>query len=65
LRSFPETRRKRRRILPAPADIVSQVLNFGLSASIDVQISGMDLDSNYALGERAGNGSTTGELTSL
>jgi multidrug efflux pump subunit AcrB len=34
------------------ADIVSQVLNFGLSASIDVQIAGMDLESNYAIGER-------------
>jgi multidrug efflux pump subunit AcrB len=34
------------------ADIVSQVLNFGLPASIGVQISGMDLESNYAIGER-------------
>jgi multidrug efflux pump subunit AcrB len=31
------------------ADIVSQVLNFGLSAMIDVQISGSDLRSDYAL----------------
>jgi multidrug efflux pump subunit AcrB len=31
------------------ADIVSQVLNFGLSAMIDVQISGFDLRSDYAL----------------
>ena len=33
------------------ADIVSQVLNFGLSAQIDVQVSGMDLNGNYAIGE--------------
>ena len=31
------------------ADIVSQVLNFGLSAMIDVQISGSDLRSDYGL----------------
>ncbi len=31
------------------ADIVSQVLNFGLSAPIDVQIEGADLDKSYAL----------------
>jgi CzcA family heavy metal efflux pump len=31
------------------ADIVSQVLNFGLSAPIDVQVSGMDLKSNAAI----------------
>jgi multidrug efflux pump subunit AcrB len=34
------------------ADIVGQVLNFGLSAPIDVQISGMDLGQSYALAER-------------
>jgi multidrug efflux pump subunit AcrB len=34
------------------ADIVSQVLNFGLSASVDVQIAGMDLATNYAIGDR-------------
>ncbi len=32
-----------------PADIISQVLNFGLSAPIDVQIEGADLDKSYAL----------------
>ncbi len=32
-----------------PADIISQVLNFGLSAPIDVQIEGTDLDKSYAL----------------
>ena len=32
-----------------PADIISQVLNFGLSAPIDVQIEGSDLDKSYAI----------------
>ncbi len=32
-----------------PADIVSQVLNFGLSAPVDVQIEGADLERSYAL----------------
>src|ERR1700737_3096960 len=32
-----------------PADIISQVLNFGLSAPIAVQIEGSDLDKSYAL----------------
>ena len=31
-----------------PADIVSQILNFGLPAPIDVQITGNDLKANYA-----------------
>lgn len=35
-----------------PADIVSQVLNFGSSAPIDVQVEGMDIRGNYALAER-------------
>ncbi|HUN59899.1 MAG TPA: efflux RND transporter permease subunit [Candidatus Binataceae bacterium] len=34
------------------ADIVSQVLNFGLSAPIDAQISGQNIDSSYAIGRR-------------
>jgi multidrug efflux pump subunit AcrB len=34
------------------ADIVSQVLNFGLSAPIDAQISGQKLDQNYEVGIR-------------
>ena len=34
------------------ADIISQVLNFGLPAAIDAQISGYDLDANYQLGVR-------------
>ena len=33
-----------------PADLIGQVLNFGLSAPIDVQIEGADLDQSYALG---------------
>ena len=32
-----------------PADIVSQVLNFGLSAPIDVQIEGPDVEQSYAV----------------
>jgi multidrug efflux pump subunit AcrB len=32
-----------------PADIVSQILNFGLPAAIDVQISGKDLQANHEL----------------
>jgi multidrug efflux pump subunit AcrB len=32
-----------------PADIVTQILNFGLPAAIDVQIVGNDLKSNFAL----------------
>jgi multidrug efflux pump subunit AcrB len=34
------------------ADIIAQVLNFGLSSAIDVQVSGNDLDSDYAIAER-------------
>jgi multidrug efflux pump subunit AcrB len=34
------------------ADIVSQVLNFGLSAPIDAQISGQKLEQNYDVGRR-------------
>lgn len=32
-----------------PADIVTQILNFGLPAAIDVQITGQDLEKNAAL----------------
>jgi multidrug efflux pump subunit AcrB len=35
-----------------PADIVSQVLNFGLSAPIDVQIAFNDLDKGYEVGRQ-------------
>jgi multidrug efflux pump subunit AcrB len=38
-----------------PADIISQVLNFGLSAPIDVQIEGSDLDKTYALARELRN----------
>lgn len=34
------------------ADIIAQVLNFGLSSAIDVQISGNDLDSDYSIAHR-------------
>ena len=34
------------------ADIVSQVLNFGLSAPIDAQISGLNLQANYQIALR-------------
>ena len=34
------------------ADIVSQVLNFGLSAPIDIQIQGADIHQSYALGQK-------------
>ncbi len=32
-----------------PADIVSQILNFGLPSPVDVQISGRDRDANYLI----------------
>lgn len=35
-----------------PADIITQVLNFGLSAPIDVQIEGRDLSQSYAIGQK-------------
>ena len=35
-----------------PADIVSQVLNFGLAAPVDVQIEGSDLEKSYAVAQR-------------
>jgi len=35
-----------------PADIVTQILNFGLPAPIDVQIAGHDQQANYDLGQR-------------
>ncbi len=35
-----------------PVDIVTQILNFGLSAPIDIQIVGPNLDGNRALAER-------------
>jgi CzcA family heavy metal efflux pump len=35
-----------------PADIVTQILNAGLAAPIDVQVRGLDLDTNFALAEK-------------
>jgi CzcA family heavy metal efflux pump len=32
-----------------PADIISQILNFGLPAPIDIQVVGRDLQANYAI----------------
>jgi multidrug efflux pump subunit AcrB len=54
--------REMRRRLPAAfpgstfyfqtADIVSQVLNFGLSAPVDVQIQGADINASYEVGQK-------------
>jgi CzcA family heavy metal efflux pump len=38
-----------------PADIVSQILNFGLPAPVDIQIIGSDMRSNYEIGQRIAN----------
>lgn len=38
-----------------PADIVSQILNFGLPSPIDVQVVGRNLDANYAIAEQIAN----------
>jgi CzcA family heavy metal efflux pump len=38
-----------------PADIVSQILNFGLSAPIDVQFVGKDVQGNLAVAQRVAN----------
>ncbi len=38
-----------------PADIVSQILNFGLPAPIDIQIMGADLATNHDIGQRIAN----------
>jgi CzcA family heavy metal efflux pump len=38
-----------------PADIVSQILNFGLPSPIDVQLIGADYKQNYALGQQIAN----------
>jgi CzcA family heavy metal efflux pump len=38
-----------------PADIVSQILNFGLPAPIDIQIVGADVRSSYDIGQRIAN----------
>jgi CzcA family heavy metal efflux pump len=38
-----------------PADIVSQILNFGLPSPIDIQIVGKNLDQNYEFGQQLAN----------
>ena len=38
-----------------PADIVTQILNFGLPAPIDVQLTGFDTATNYAIAQRIAN----------
>jgi multidrug efflux pump subunit AcrB len=38
-----------------PADIVTQILNFGTPAPIDIQIMGMNQPANYALGVKLAN----------
>jgi len=38
-----------------PADIVSQILNFGLPAPIDVQVVGNNLNSNYEIAQQIAN----------
>ncbi|MGB8010382.1 MAG: efflux RND transporter permease subunit [Terriglobales bacterium] len=57
--------RKLRRELPArfpgvefffqPADIVSQILNFGLPAPVDIQVVGADMKGNYAIAQKIAN----------
>jgi multidrug efflux pump subunit AcrB len=38
-----------------PADIVTQILNFGLPAPIDVQVVGTDMQSNYDIAQQIAN----------
>ncbi len=38
-----------------PADIVSQILNFGLPAPIDVQLTGADMQQNYFIAQKIAN----------
>jgi CzcA family heavy metal efflux pump len=38
-----------------PADIVTQILNFGLPAPIDVQVIGADMQSNYVIAQKIAN----------
>ncbi|HET9407589.1 MAG TPA: efflux RND transporter permease subunit [Candidatus Sulfotelmatobacter sp.] len=38
-----------------PADIVTQILNFGLPAPIDVQVVGTDMQQNYDIAQRIAN----------
>ena len=57
--------RRLRRMLPArfpgvefffqPADIVSQILNFGLPAPVDIQVVGADMRGNYEIAQKISN----------
>jgi CzcA family heavy metal efflux pump len=38
-----------------PADIVTQILNFGLPAPIDIQLIGTDMQNNYAMAQQIAN----------
>ncbi len=38
-----------------PADIVTQILNFGLPAPIDIQVMGADMQSNYTIAQQIAN----------
>jgi len=38
-----------------PADIVSQILNFGLPAPVDIQVVGADMNGNYEIAQRIAN----------
>ncbi len=38
-----------------PADIVSQILNFGLPAPVDIQIIGADMRASYDIGQKIAN----------
>ncbi len=38
-----------------PADIVSQILNFGLPAPIDIQLAGADMQQNYVIAQQMAN----------
>ena len=38
-----------------PADIVSQILNFGLPSPIDIQVVGQNVQQNYLIGQRIAN----------
>jgi CzcA family heavy metal efflux pump len=38
-----------------PADIVTQILNFGLPAPIDIQLTGADMQSNYGIAQQIAN----------
>ena len=38
-----------------PADIVTQILNFGLPAPIDIQVTGADMQGNYFIAQQIAN----------